>query len=457
MRRPPYVVPSRHDPVVATATRVIGGPVGRHAVLGSRGVAGVAAVLVALGGLFLALGVTQKGHCLLKGWSNPGQFWRTCYSDLPVVHVTSSLAERQLPYASAGGSDQPLLSGLVMWLVSLVTPSAGTDLPSQQWVFGTWAVVAFVLLALGIVAGVAVRPENPWHVAHLAASPVLVVLALVSTDLAGIALALWGWWAWTRGRPALSGVLFGLALLVRPFPLLLLAALLLAGLRSGRVREAATAAVAAVLAPLALLLVSLAVLGDGVLQPLRHWWASSPGYGALALVPQLVLLPLQPAVATGIAVAGWVLALGLGAWLTFRSARRPAPAQVAAVMLLVVALTASTLSVQTGLWLLPVLALSGIRWRDHLIFAGAEILHFVLTWMHIGFDADPGRGLPGGAYAVAVVLRLAGWTWVLWQAWRTPVGARPPREPAPPTRPDPPTRPEPTVARRGAAVSPPGR
>lgn len=439
--------------MVATATRAIGGPVGRHAVLGARGVAGVAAVLVALGGVFLALGVWQKGHCVLKGWSNPGQFWRTCYSDVPVVHVTSSFAERQLPYAAAGGSDQPLLSGLVMWVVSLLTPSAGTDLPSQQWVFTTWAVLAFVLLALSIIPAVTVRPGNPWHVAHLAASPVLVVLALISTDLVGIALTLWGWWAWTRGRPALGGALVGLALLVRPFPLLFLAALLLAGLRSGRVRQVATAGVAAVLAPLTLLLVSLAVLGDGVLQPLRHWWASSPGYGALALVPQLVALPLQPAVATGIAAVGWLLALGLGAWLTFRSARRPAPVQVAAVMLLVVALTASSLSVQTGLWLLPLLALSGIRWRDHLIFAGVEILHFVLTWMHIGFDADPGRGLPGGAYAVAILLRLAGWAWVLWQVWRTPVRARPGPAPDRPT----PARGAASAPEPGALVSPPGR
>ena len=105
----PYVVPSWTDPVVARATGVLGGPLGRYAVVGARGLAGVAAALVALGTAVLALGVWQKGHCLMKGWSTPDQFWRTCYSDLPVVHVSSALAERQLPWSGGVPSTPPPL------------------------------------------------------------------------------------------------------------------------------------------------------------------------------------------------------------------------------------------------------------------------------------------------------------------------------------------------------------
>src|SRR5690606_13427127 len=86
----PYAIPSWEDPVAARATGFLGGPLGRYAVVGSRGLAGVAAVLAALGAVTLGLGVWQKGHCLMKGWSTPDQFWRACYSDLPVVHVSSA-------------------------------------------------------------------------------------------------------------------------------------------------------------------------------------------------------------------------------------------------------------------------------------------------------------------------------------------------------------------------------
>lgn len=417
MRRPPYVVPSRHDTVVATAATVIGGPVGRFARVGAGGLGAVAAALCALAGVALALGVFQKGHCVAKGWSNPDQFWRACYSDLPVLHVTTSLADRQLPYSSLTGSDQPLLSGLVMWLVARISPQAGPGVGAQQWVFATWAALALVLLVCAVLAGVALLPRDPWHVAHLAASPVLVVLALISTDLVGVTLVMWALWAWSRHHPAAAGVLLGLAFLVRPYPLLVLLALVLVGCRDGRVREAVTALVAAPLAALALVIPALLLVGDGVLEAARAWWSVGPGYGAPALIPQLHSMGISAEVATGIAVGGWVAAGGVGAWLTFRAAARPHAVQVAAVMLLVVVVTAKSVSVQSGLWLLPFLALSGIRWRDHLVWAACEILHFEATWLHIGFGSDAGKGLPGSTYSLFIALRVAGWSWAVWQIW----------------------------------------
>lgn len=410
----PYDAPSRRDPVVATVTGFLGGPTGRLAVVGARGLAGVAAALAVVGAVLIALGVWQKGHCLANGWSNPDQFWRMCYSDVPVLHVTSGLSERALPYLDATPSDQPPLSGVALWLVSLVSPEAGTHLSAQQWVFGLWAVAAVLLLAAATVAAVALRPRHPWQAAHLAASPVLVVLALVSTDLLGVALTLLGLWAWRTGRLGTAGALLGLAALVRPYPLVFLAAVLLVSLRRGRPlgRLLGSAAVAS-----SVLFLLLLVLDDGVLQPFRTWWASSPGYGGVSLVPYLLGRPLSAGGATALALAGWAAALALGAALTFRARHAPGVIRVAAPMLLVVVITAKSVPVQTGLWLLPVLALSAVPWRDHLLWAAAELGHFVTVWLHIGFGSDPGKGLPGDSYALFVLLRTAGWAWVAWQTW----------------------------------------
>jgi hypothetical protein len=410
----PYDVPSRRDAVVATVSGFMGGPVGRHAVIGARGLVGVAAALTVVASVVIALGVWQKGHCLLKGWSNPDQFWRMCYSDLPVLHVTSGLADRSLPYVDGAPIDQAPLSGTAMWLISLVSPEAGTGVPAQQWVFGIWAVLALLLLAAGATAVVALRPRRPWQAAHLVASPVLVVLALVSTDLLGIAMTLWALWCWRTGRLGTAGALFGLAALVRPYPLVFLAAAVFLALRSGRPvgRLLASAALA-----VAVVVLPLLVLDDGVLHPVRVWWAAGPGYGGMSLVPHLLGSPLSASAATGIALAGWVLALGLGAVLAFRSATPPGLARLAGPMLLVVVLTAKAVPVQTGLWLLPVLALSAVVWRDHLVWAATELVHFVTVWLHIGFGSDPGKGLPGDTYALFVLLRMAGWAWVVWQVW----------------------------------------
>ena len=431
----PYVIPSWEDPVAARATGFLGGPLGRYAVVGSRGLAGVAAVLAALGAMMLALGVWQKGHCLMKGWSTPDQFWRACYSDLPVVHVSSALAQRQLPWSGEVPSTQPPLPGLVMWLLARLSPVAGPGTSAQQWVFGLWALVCVLLLAAAVLAVVALRPRRPWQAAHLALSPVLVTLALVSTDLLGIALTLLALWAWRRGHGWGTGLLLGLAALVRPFPLLVLAAIVLVALRGTRspggyrvaptepgvLMRVAQVVVGTLLGALAVL-VPLLLVEPRSLTAVTTWWGSgmTASYGAVQMVPALMGTPLLPVTTAVVAVGGWVVALFLGLWLSRRARRRLGVVQLAAVMTAVVALTAPSLPVQSGLWVLVFLALSSRPWWEHLGWALVETAHFVATWLHIAFASDPGRGLPPEAYAVAVTLRAAAWVWILWRVWDEP-------------------------------------
>lgn len=431
----PWQVPSWVDPVVARATGIIGGPLGRYAVVGGRGLAGVAAAVVLLGALMLGLGVWQKGHCLMKGWSTPDQFWRSCYSDVAVVHASSPLAERALPWVGEGAATGTApLSGVAMWLLAVVSPRAGGGLASQQWVLALWALLAMVLLAVAVVALVALSPTRPWRAAHLAASPVLALLALVSTDLLGVTLMVLGLWAWRRDRPWVAGLLLGLALLVRPFPLLVLAAIVMLAARRGRLLPALQAVVGTVLGALLVLLPLVSVQPEA-LTAAQQWWGQPAGYGALQMVPRLLGLSVPTGLTTAVAVGGWLLALVLGwRWSApDRPGGAPGVEQVAALMLLVVALTATSLSVQSGLWVLPFLALSSIPWSRHLVWALVEALTFVTTWLHIAYASDPGRGLPPDAYAVVVVLRAAAWTWLLWEVARDP--HRPAHRPVPTSTP----------------------
>lgn len=415
----PWSVPSWVDPVARRATGALGGPTGRYAVVGARGLAGVAALVVLLGAVNLALGVWAKGHCLSKGWATPDQFWRACYSDLPVVHISSPLAEGLLPWAGETPSDQPPLSGLVMWLMALVTPGSGTGVPEQQWTLVLWAVLCVPLLTAGVLAVVAVAPRRPWQAAQLALSPVLTLLVLVSTDLLGVSLTLLAVWAWRRERGWAAGLLLGLAVLVRPYPLLVLAAMVLLAWRHRHRLRALQALVGAVLGAL-LVVVPLLVVEEQALTGAQRWWGRGAGYGALQMIPQLMGAAVPAPVTVAIAVLGWVGALVLGVWLVTRPGRAPLDVvQLSAVMLLVVVLTSASVSVQSGLWLLPLLALSVRPWWEHLVWALAEAGHFLATWLHIAFGSDPGRGLPPEAYAVAVLLRAGAWGWILWRIFRS--------------------------------------
>ena len=415
---PESVAPTRIDPVAASASEIIGGPLGRYAAAARSTAASgwqpAAAVLVGLSSLTVALGVLQKGHCLTKGWSNPDQFWHACYSDLP---VTSGIGHA-MPYLSgAPHLDQPLISGLVMWLVGLAVPD-GSVFVQQQWYFTLWAVlIALIVMALVVVTAASV-PRAPWRAAHVALSPVLVLAGLVSVDLFGVLLASVALWAWGRSKIVLAGLVLGLAISARTYPLVLLVAIGLLALRSGKMGAWSRLAGTALVTWLAVSLPWLVMNADGLLAVYRSWWRSAAGYGSLWMVSGLLGQSLPQGRVTGLVILGWVVALLVGAAFALSLDRRPTVAEVSLVMLVIVVVTGKAVPVQAGLWLLPLIALVGLKWRDHLIWAGLEATYFVAVWLYIAGISTPDRGLPPGYYSVLTTLRVAAWLFVLVQVWR---------------------------------------
>ena len=428
---PDSVAPTRTDPVAASASQVVGGPLGRYAATTRRAARSAwlpaAAVLVGLSSLTLAFGVLQKAHCISKGWSSPDQFWHACYSDLPLAYQSAGLGHGMPYLPGAQPLDQPLVTGLVMWLVGLAVPD-GSALAHQQWYFALWALLITVLVMALVAVTAASVPREPWRAAHVALSPLLVLVALVSVDLVGVLLASLALWAWGRNKVPLAGVLLGLAICARTYPLVLLVAIGLLAVRSGGVRAWSRLAGTALATWLAVSLPWLVMNADGLLSVYRTWWRAGASYGSLWMVPSLLGRGLTQGVVTELAIAGWLAAVVVGGLFALSLERRPAVAEVALVMLVIVLVTGKSVPVQAGLWILPLVALVGVRWRDHLIWAGFEATYFVAVWLYIAGLSKPDRGLPAGLYSLLLVLRLAAMLFVLVQVWR-PAAARLPALP----------------------------
>ena len=79
--------------------------------------------------------------------------------------------------------------------------------------------------------------------------------------------------------------------------------------------------------------------------------------------------------------------------------------------------TAASFQPWAALWLVPFVALVGIGWRDHLVWAGAEAVHAVAMYGYLDHLVDPAHGLPPGWYAAALLLRLAAVAWLGREAW----------------------------------------
>jgi len=265
---------------------------------------------------------------------------------------------------------------------------------------------------------VASSAARPFSAAHVALSPVVVLAGFISADLLGVALASAGMWAWSRRNPTLACVLLVLAIGARSYPVLILMAIALLCVRSGRLREMARVVGYALLTFGALLSGLWLLNREAAASPYQEWASASAGYGSPWLLPQLAGHPLPEGAVTALAVVGWLVALLAGAVLALTSARRPTIAEVSLVMVGLVLVTGKSFTVQSSVWLLPLVAWCALQWRDHLIWAGAEALNFVAVWLTIAATTVPDRGLPAPWYAFFSMLRVVAVLWLVAGVWR---------------------------------------
>lgn len=426
--------PGDRDPLVRAATAVIGGPLGRYADRSPLPWQLVSALLSMGAALTLALGVLQKSFCLQRGWGVPDVFWRACYIDMPYLFANTQLVTGDPPYPAQGdGLAQPLGTGLALWLTSMAVPGGADAATRQQLYVGVWTVVLTLALIALVVITARTVSRTPWSAAHVAFSPLIVTVALVSPDLLGVTLASAGLWLWSRSRPTAAGVVLGLAILTRTYPVLFLLVLGMLALRAGRIRHWAVAAGSALLTWGSLTLLAGVLSNWSVVRPYQAWVQAGSDYGSIWYLVKSAGLDLSVGALTVVAVLGWILAGIAGATMSLVARHRPTVAEVSLVVVAVVLMTGKSFPVQSSLWLLPLVALAGLRWRDHLIWAACEAAYFVGVWTYLGGLSDPAKGLPLPWYGVFTVVRFIGIGYLAVVVWRRAMH----RPPAPTDETDP--------------------
>jgi uncharacterized membrane protein len=213
---------------------------------------------------------------------------------------------------------------------------------------------------------------------------------------------------WARSRPVAAGVLIGLATAAKLYPVLLLGALAVLCLRAGRLRSFGATLGAAVAA---WLVVNVPVM---LLAP--HGWAQfytfsrtrPTDYGSLWLIiSERSGNPLGNVNAFAAAVM-LLLCAGVAA-LALYAPRRPRVGQLAFLVVAALVLSNKVYSPQYVLWLLPLAVLARPRWRDLLIWQGAEVLYFLGIWMRLAYvSGTKHHGLTADAYHLAIAVHLLG-------------------------------------------------
>lgn len=437
----------RPDVLPRVASEPVGGPLGTYADPVGRW-RRVVARIVPLVWIPLVISILQKERCVRFGWGGQDQFWRECFSDLPAQYSLGNLATGIGGYLDGRAHlEQPVVAGSVMSLLGGLVPGNVSPMDQSRTYVLYWVILVTVLLAATVWCTAHLVPGNVQAATQVALSPVIVTAALLSSDMLAVALVAGAMLAWARGRHTVTGVLLGIGTMTRGYVALVALALLIAAVRTDTLAQARRAAVTALATAGAIAAVFLVVQRPALTAVYSGWWQAKAGYGSPWLLPRTIAcdvpacttqqtesgfmrwifhlggVELPVWTVTTLALLGIVLALVMGRIFTRESYAAPTWAQVAFVVVALAMMTGKSLPVQASLWLLPLAAASGVRWRDMLIWAGTEIAYYIAVWLYIGALTRPDRALPGPWYALFLVIRLGGIGWLVsrvWQAARYP-------------------------------------
>ncbi|MFE3633399.1 glycosyltransferase family 87 protein [Streptomyces cellostaticus] len=411
------VRPTREDEVAEAGSELIGGPIGRHALLGTTWWTPLRVIVLVAIGMF-ALGLVQKAPCYQSAWffGASSQYTHACYSDIPHLYQGRGFADGLVPYFDRLPGDMayleyPVLTGLFMEVAAWLTPGSGGIQHQEQWY---WFVNAAMLMACAAVVAVCVtrtHARRPWDGLLVALAPAAALTATINWDLLAVALTAAAMLMWSRGRSLAFGVFLGLATAAKLYPVLLLGPLLVLCWRAGKWREFFRAVGGAAVAWLVVNLPVMLFAYDGWSKFYTFSHDRGVDFGSLWLIwaQNSSNPPSTDFVNNAAVVLVALCALGIAA-LTLTAPRRPRFAQLAFLIVAVFILTNKVYSPQYVLWLVPLAVLARPKWRDFLIWQACEVAYFLGIWFYLAYttSGDAHKGLPTLGYDWVIAVHLLG-------------------------------------------------
>ena len=445
-------LPSRTDPIGAGLSELVGGPVGRHALIGRTRLLTPLRVMFIIALVFLALGWSTKAPCLqttgtgppdkrVANWQNQRAYYELCYSDTVPLYGAELLSQGRFPYKSSWletvstGRPQvrydgrpavrymeyPVLTGVYQYVAmalaktyTAVSKMFSLPVIAEVVMFFNFSAVGLVLAWLATVWGTAMLAgRRVWDAALVAASPILIFQVFTNFDALATGLAVGGLLAWARRKPTLAGVLIGLGVAAKLYPLLLLLPLVVLALRTDRAADAARTVVATVGA---WFLVNLPVMmlfprgwseffrlnsrrGDdmdsiyNVVKSFTGWQGFDQDLGFW-----------QPPAVLNIVVGVLFLSCCAAiAYIALTGPQRPRVAQLAFLVVAAFLLVNKVWSPQFSLWLVPLAVLALPHRRILLAWMTIDALVWVPRMYYL--YGEQNKGLPEQWFTATILLR----------------------------------------------------
>jgi uncharacterized membrane protein len=362
-----------------------------------------------------ALGFLNKSACRSGDWNiYLKQFQAHCYTDIYPLYFGEGLSAGKVPY-SGHPVEYPVLIGAAMQAVAwVVRPIANPYTRGREFYDGT-----VVLLAIFAVAGVLATAylagrSRRWTALGVALAPGLIFASFINWDLIAMGLAAVGMAAWAARRGVLAGVLLGLAVATKFYPLLFFGPLLLLCVRAGRMRAFWVTMGSAVAAWLVVNLPVAIVSRAGWERFYQLSADRSADWGSIWYFFQTEKVPLVGTTVLGTLnkmslLVFVVCCVGIGL-LALAAPRRPRVPQLFFLTLAVFLMSNKVWSPQYVIWLVPLVVLARPRLWSFALWQLTEVGYFFAIWAYLITVSVPGQaaavgGIGAGAYFAALLGR----------------------------------------------------
>jgi uncharacterized membrane protein len=377
---------------------------------------GSGSVLLAASVLAMVLAFAEKAPCRSGAWNYYAkQFQDACYTDIYPLYYGEGLSAGKVPY-TGHPVEYPVLIGGAMQVAAWLVRNVSLAIRGREF-FDVTALLLAVCAVVGVLATArAAGPDRRWQALMVALSPALILNAFVNWDLIAFALTALGIAAWAARRTVWAGVLLGLAVAAKFYPLVVFGPLLLLCLRAGRLRDFARTLAAAACAWLAVNLPVMIAAPSGW----TYFYTFSKDRGAdwgsiwylLEHFNVPVLGDFQLSALNDMSALFFAAACVAISVLALAAPRRPRLPQLCFLVLAVFLMTNKVWSPQYVIWLVPLAVLARPRLWPYLLWQLAEVAYFFGIWSYLIFvyieDGNQVTGYQGistGWYFAALLAR----------------------------------------------------
>jgi uncharacterized membrane protein len=365
-----------------------------------------------------ALGFLNKSACRSGDWNiYLRQFQAHCYTDIYPLYFGEGLSSGKAPYVGHPVEYPVLIGGAMQVVAWIVRPISNPYIRGREFFDGTVLLLAIFAVAGVLATGYLAGRSRRWTALGVALAPGLVLASFINWDLIAMGLATLGMAAWAARRGVLAGVLLGLAVATKFYPLLFFGPLLLLCLRAGRMRAfwVTTGSAAG-----AWLVVNLPIAIAATAGWERFYKLSSDrgaDWGSIWYFFETERVPLVGAAGLGQLNMMSLLVFAVGcvliALLALAASRRPRLPQLFFLILAVFLMSNKVWSPQYVIWLVPLVVLARPRLWSFALWQLTEVGYFFAIWAYLvtfGLSGQSFSALGGigtGLYFAAVLARFA--------------------------------------------------